>query len=152
MAMNETASARERYERGRSLRQNRMFDQALAELRQATHDPNYAGQARTQLGLCLRAMGRHEEAVTVLRQALDSPSLSPAESIHVLYLVGQSFESLGRHAAAIEAYNWVRQEDPGFLDVETRIKNLCGARRSLFTQAADMLQLGRSLIGKFAKA
>jgi general secretion pathway protein A len=149
--MDTTMSARERYERGRTLRQNKMYDQALAELQHATHDPNYAGQARTQLGLCLRAMGRHEEAVATLRQALHSPSLSPEEYIHVLYLVGQSLESLSRYAEAIEAYNWVRQEHPGFLDVESRIKTLCGAPRSLLTQAVDMLQLGRSLIGKFAK-
>jgi tetratricopeptide (TPR) repeat protein len=96
-------------------------------------------------------MGRHEDAVTTLRQALHSPSLSPQESIHVLYLVGQSLESLGRYAEAIEAYNWVRQEDAGFLDVGSRIKNLCGAPRSLLTQAVDLLQMGRSLIGKFAK-
>ena len=98
MAMNATVSARERYERGRTLRQTKMYDQAMAELQHATHDPNYAGQARTQLGLCLRAMGRHEEAVATLRQALHSPSLSPQESIHVLYIVGQSLESLGRYA------------------------------------------------------
>jgi tetratricopeptide (TPR) repeat protein len=149
--MDTTMSTSERYERGRTLRQAKMYDQAMAELQHATHDPNYAGQARTQLGLCLRAMGRHEEAVTTLRQALHSPSLSPQESIHVLYLVGQSLESLGRYAEAIEAYNWVRQEDAGFLDVGSRIKNLCGAPRSLLTQAVDLLQMGRSLIGKLAK-
>jgi general secretion pathway protein A len=149
--MDTTMSARERYERGRTLRQNKMYDQALAELQHATHDPNYAGQARTQLGLCLRAMGRHEEAVAVLRQALESPSLSSEESIHVLYLVGQALESLGRYAEAVQAYNWVRQEHPGFLDVESRIKTLCGAHRNFLTQAVDLLQLGRSFIGKIAR-
>jgi len=128
-----------------------MYDQALAELQHATQDPNYAGQARTQLGLCLRAMGRHEEAVATLEQALNSPSLSSKEYIHVLYLVGQSLESLGRYAEALEAYNWVRQEDPRFLDVESRIKKLCGAPRSLLTQSVDLLQLGRSFIGKLCK-
>jgi len=128
-----------------------MYDQALAELQHATQDPNYAGQARTQLGLCLRAMGRHEEAVATLQQALHSPSLSSKESIHVLYLVGQSLESLARYAEALEAYNWVRQEDPGFLDVEFRIKKLCGVQQTLLTQAMDLLQLGRSFIGKLYK-
>ena len=93
----------------------------------------------------------YEEAVAVFRQALDSPSLLPSEYIHVLYLVGQSFESLGRRAEAIEAYNWVRQENPEFLDVESRIKTLCGASRSFWTQPVDLLQIGRSLIGKLAK-
>jgi tetratricopeptide (TPR) repeat protein len=144
-------SAREWYERGRTLRQNKMYDQALADLQQATKDPNYAGQAFTQTALCLRALGRHEDAVAALRYALDSSSISPNESLHVLYLLGQSLESLGRYAEAIEAYNWVRQEDAGFLDVETKIKNLCGARQNIFARpvkAADLVNLGRSIIGR----
>ena len=149
--MDTTISARDRYERGRTLRQAKMYDQALTELRYATHDHNYAGQARTQVGLCLRAMGRYEEAVAALRQALHSPNLSPDEYIHVLYLLGQCLESLGRYAEAIEAYNWVRHENAGFLDVESRIKKLCGVRNGLLTQAMDLLNLGRSLIGRFAK-
>ena len=149
--MDTTISARDRYERGRTLRQAKMYDQAVAELREATQDPNYAGQARTQLGLCLRAMGRYEEAVATLRQALHAPNLSSDEYIHVLYLLGQCLESLGRSAEAIEAYNWVRHENAGFLDVEARIKKLCGARNDLLAQAMDLLNLGRSLLGKFAK-
>ena len=146
-------SAHEWYERGRTLRQNKMYDQALADLQQATKDPNYAGQAHTQTALCLRSLGRHEDAVAALRYALDSSSISPNESLHVLYLLGQSLESLGRYGEAIEAYNWVRQEDAGFLDVEAKIKNLCGARQNIFARpvkAADLVNLGRSIIGRLS--
>ena len=97
-AMDRTASARDRYERGRTLRQAKMYDQALVELRRVAQDPNYRGQAQTQVGLCLRAMGRYEEAVAALRQALHAPNLSSDECIHVLYLLGESLESLGRYA------------------------------------------------------
>jgi len=93
-------------------------------------------------------MGRHDEAVTALREALNSSSLSQKEYAHVLYLLGHCLESLGKSAEAIEAYNWVRQEDPGFLDVETRIKKLCGAKGA---QTVDLLQFGRSFIGKLAR-
>ena len=109
-------------------------------MQQATHDPYYGGRAQIQMGLCLRALGRHDEAVTALREALNSSNLSQKEYTHVLYLLGQCLESLGRSAEAIEAYNRVRQEDPGFLDVETRIKKLCGAEG---TQTMDLLQFGR---------
>jgi len=93
-------------------------------------------------------MGRHDEAVTALWEAANSSSLSQDEYTHVLYLLGQYLESLGRSAEAIEAYNWVRQENPGFRDVEIRIKKLCGTER---TQTVDLLQFGRSLIGKLAR-
>src|SRR5262245_13813509 len=149
--MDTAQSAREHYERGRTLRQAKMYEQALATLQPVTNDPYCGGPALTQVGLCLRAMGRHEEAVIALRQALQSTSLSQGEYTHVLYLVGECLERLGRSAEAIEAYNWVRQDNPGFLDVESRIKNLCGAQPSLLTQAADLLQFGRSFIGKLAR-
>ena len=112
--MDSGISAREQYERGRTLRQNKMYKQALTDLQEAIDDPKYRGQAYTQTALCLRALGRHEEAVNALRHALNSSSLSSNESLHVLYLLGQSLETLGRCGEAIEAYNWVRQEDARF--------------------------------------
>src|SRR5262249_44376090 len=99
--MDTARSAREQFERGQTLRQAKMYDQALAELQHVTNDPYYAGKARAQLGLCLRAMGRYEEAVTALRQALQSTSLSQGEYNHALYYVGECLESLGRPAEAI---------------------------------------------------
>ena len=147
--MDRAKSAREQYEEGRALRQSKLYDQALATLQPVTNDPYCGGQAQIQVGLCLRAMGRHDEAVTALRETLNSSSLSQKEYTHVLYFLGQCFESLGRSAEAIEAYNWIRQEEPGFLDVETRIKKLCGTEG---TQAVDLLQFGRSFIGKLVRS
>jgi tetratricopeptide (TPR) repeat protein len=123
--MDTRMSARDLYARGRMLRQAKMYDLALADFRNAVQDPNYAGKAHTQAALCYRAMGRHGEAAAALRQALTSSALSPEEHLHVLYLLGQSLESLGRYAEALEAYGWVRQANTGFLDVDDRIKHLC---------------------------
>jgi tetratricopeptide (TPR) repeat protein len=134
------------------LRKAKMYDRALADFRSATQDPYYAGKAHTQVALCLRAMGHHQEAAASLRKALDSSGLSSKEHLHVLYLLGQTLESLGRYAEALEAYNWVRQEDARFLDVDTRIKQLCavgsGMSPSLLThrfRSADLLNFCRYL-------
>ncbi|HET8722218.1 MAG TPA: hypothetical protein VFM24_09340, partial [Nitrospira sp.] len=83
--MDTRMSARDLYERGRMLRQAKMYDRALADFQQVIQDPNYAGQAYTQMALCLRAVGRHAEAAAALEKALDSPILSPNEHLHVLY-------------------------------------------------------------------
>ena len=147
--MDTRISAQEWYERGRTLRKAKMYSQALVDLRHASEDPNYAGQAHTQIALCLRAMGRHEEAVAALRYALDSTSISQVEAVHALYLLGQSLETLGRSAEALEAYNAVRQEDASFLDVEARIKLLCGVRKNIFTQ--DIGAVCGHLLNKFGK-
>lgn len=147
--MDTRMSARELYERGRMLRQAKMYDRALADFRDAIHDPNYAGKAHTQVALCFRALGRHGEAAQSLQRALESPALSSNEHLHVLYLLGQTLESLGRHAEALEAYGWVRQANPDFLDVDSRIKQLCGGRTAGFLtrsfQSADLLGICRYL-------
>jgi tetratricopeptide (TPR) repeat protein len=132
------------------LRMAKMYERALADFQAAINDPNCAGKAHTQVALCMRAMGRHAEAAVALQKALDSPVLSANEHLHVLYLLGQTLESLGRHAEALEAYGWVRQADASFLDVDDRIKQLCGSpmaatflTRSL--RSADLLSIYRSL-------
>jgi tetratricopeptide (TPR) repeat protein len=127
--MDTRMSGRELYERGRMLRMAKMYDRALADFREVIQDPNYAGKAHTQMALCFRAAGRHQEAAESLRKALESPALSSNEHLHVLYLLGQTLESLGRYAEALEAYGWVRQANAIFLDVDDRIKKLCGSRR-----------------------
>ena len=75
--MDTRMSARDLYERGRMLRQAKMYDRALTDFGSALHDPYYAGKAHTQVALCYRALGRHHEAAAALRQALDSSTLSP---------------------------------------------------------------------------
>ena len=144
--------ARDLYERGRMLRLAKMYDRALADFQSVLQDSYYVGKAHTQMALCFRALGRHNEAAAALRRALDSTMLSENEQLHVLYLLGQTLESLGRHAEALEAYGWVRQEAGDFLDVDERIKQLCavatGTSVSLLTRkfkSADLLRMCRSL-------
>ena len=126
-------SARELYERGRVLKHANMYDEAVDDFQQAACDPQYAGKAQAQLALCFRAMGRQEEAVAAFRQALESSTFSSDENLHLLYLLGETLESLGHTAEALEAYGWVRQEDPAFRDVVSRIKHLCAGRRGPVT-------------------
>lgn len=128
-------SARELYERGRVLKHANMYDEAVDDFQHAAQVPEYAGKAQAQLALCFRAMGRQEEAVAAFRQAIESSTFSSNENLHLLYLLGETLESLGRTAEALEAYGWVRQEDPGFRDVASRIKHLCAGGRGPVPQS-----------------
>jgi len=128
-------SAGELYERGRVLKHANMYDEAVDDFQHAACDPQYAGKAQAQLALCFRAMGCKEEAVEAFRLALESSTFSSNENLHLLYLLGETLESLGHTAEALEAYGWVRQEDPGFRDVVPRIKNLCAGGRGPVTQS-----------------
>ncbi len=127
--MEQPMSTFDHYKRGRDLKQSHMFAEALEEFQQAITDPLYGGKARVQIALCLRAMERYDEAAAAFRQALEVATFSSEETTHILYLLGQTLESLGRYAQALEAYGWARKEDPGFKDVAHRIKHLLSGGR-----------------------
>src|SRR6266545_8309859 len=110
--MDQQMSAYERYERGLVLKQVQMFYPAIDDFRKAALDPQYTGKAHVQMALCLRSTDHHEEAVMALRQALASPTFSSDEQRQILYLMGQTLESLGRYAESLEVYGWIRKEDP----------------------------------------
>ncbi|HXX74049.1 MAG TPA: PilZ domain-containing protein [Nitrospiraceae bacterium] len=132
--MAEAKSAFEHYERGRVLKQNQMFKEAIDEFKLAADDPRYIGKAHVQIALCLRSADRGEAAVVAFRRALTLATFSSQEKAHILYLLGQTLESLGRYAEALEAYGWTRKEDPGLQDVEQRIKHLVSGGRGPLPQ------------------
>lgn len=117
----EQMSAFERYERGLFLKEVKVFDQALEDFRQAAADPQYAGKAHAQIGLCFRSVGRYVQAVDAFRLALKSTTFSPEERVHILYLLGRDLESLGRYAESLETYRWISGHDADFLDVAQRL-------------------------------
>jgi tetratricopeptide (TPR) repeat protein len=147
--MESPVSASERYERGQTLKQAKMYYGALDEFRHASADPQCAGKAHAQLGLCFRALGRYGQAAAAFREALTNDTLSAEEKVHLLYVLGMTLESLGDYAAALETYNQVRKMDAGFRDVTARIKHLCAGgrgpmRQSLLVRqfrAGDLLRL-----------
>ncbi|MGQ0666789.1 MAG: tetratricopeptide repeat protein, partial [Nitrospiraceae bacterium] len=151
--MDQPKSAFDHYERGRVLKQNKMFDEALDEFQQAATDPQLAGKAHVQMALCLRLTDRADAAVAAFRRALDVGTFSPNERAHILYVLGQTLESLGRYAKALEAYGWTRKEDPGFQDVQDRIKHLISGRRGPLPRrrpasqsiVGDILRFGQQL-------
>lgn len=133
--MAQQMSALDHYERGLVLKQVHMLPQAIEDFKKASLSPDCAGKAHVQIALCLKASGRHEEAVTAFRQAAVPPTVSPEEQRHILYHLGQTLELLGRHAESLEVYGWIRKEAPGFRDVAQRIKYLSSGGRAPVPQS-----------------
>lgn len=125
------------YERGITLRKAGLFKQAIEELDQAARDRAYALKAYAQIGLCYKSSGRYEEAVLAFRNALKSPQASRKETVQILYVLGRTLESLGRIAETLEAYRWIRREDPDYRDVENRITQLSTKRISVKRSAVS---------------
>ena len=130
-------SASELYERGFVLMELRMFHPAIDDFQTAASDARYAGKVYVPMALCLRALGRHEEAVAAFRRALTSPMVSPIEQRHILYQLGQTLESLGRWTESREVYGWISKGDPGFRDVAQRIKQLSSCKGRLYSRIRD---------------
>lgn len=144
--------ASEWYERGLVLKKAGQCKNAVEQFERAARDAGYILKAFAQIGLCFKAMGRHEEAVGAFRKALGGMTVTSAEAVQVRYLLGRTLESLGRLTETLDAYRWIRREDPGFRDVAMRIEQLSTGRPmskkhgahaedTWMTQALD--QLGR---------
>lgn len=128
VSMDAGLNAAEKYERGLVLRKAGLFNQAVEEFEQAVADRTYALKAYAQIGMCHKSRGRNEDAVTAFRKALQSASASTKEIVQVLYVLGRTLEMLGRTAETLEAYRWIRREDPDYRDVEQRILQLSAGR------------------------
>lgn len=126
--MDDGQDAAEKYERGLVLRKAGLFKQAIAEFEQAAAADTHALKAYAQIGLCYKSTGRNEDAVTAFRKSLKSSPASTKELVQILYVLGRTLEALGRTAETLEAYRWIRREDPTYRDVEQRILALSSRR------------------------
>ncbi|MEW6247763.1 MAG: AAA family ATPase [Nitrospirota bacterium] len=116
------------YDRGLTLKKAGRFEEAVASFLQAAETPDHAFRAYAQAGLCLRAAGRLEDAAEALGKALDRATGSGQEVLSIRYLLGRTFESLGRRRLALDSYRHIARCDPAFRDVEHRLAQLSGDR------------------------
>lgn len=126
----QAVSPAERYERGIALKKAGLYKAAIEQFEQAVGDRVLAVKAYAQIGLCYKLSGRYEEAVPAFQQALKAIPASPKETVQILYVLGRALESLGRIAETLEAYRWIRREDPTYRDVAERIERLSVRRHS----------------------
>ena len=116
------------YERGLALRKAGLFKQAIEQFEKAATDQTYALKAHAQIGLCCKSSGRDDDAIHAFRKALQCPTSSTKETVQILYVLGRTLESLGRISETLEAYRWIRREDPGYRDVTQRLQQLSSCR------------------------
>ncbi len=118
----------ERYERGLALKNAGLHKAAIDQFQLAVVDPDFALKAHAQIGLCYKLTGHFEQAIAAFQNALKASRGSSKETVQVLYVLGRTLESLGRVEETLEAYRWIRREDPGYRDVADRIATLCVRR------------------------
>jgi hypothetical protein len=90
-----------------------------------------------------------EDAVAAFRNALSAPGGSPKETVQILYVLGRTLESLGRVEETLEAYRWIRREEPDYRDVADRIEWLSTRRPATARKKGSPEDLHRT--GNFLK-
>jgi len=129
-----SVSPAERYERGLALKQAGLHKAAIDQFEMAAVDAALALKAYAQIGLCYKLAGCYEEAVPAFQKALNVTTASSKETVQILYVLGRTLESLGRVAETLEAYRWIRREDPDYRDVTARIARLSTRRPAVGTK------------------
>ena len=112
------------YRKALSLKQAGNFSQALALLDQLTDDGVWGIKALGQKGLCLKAIGRYEDALAAFLTALDRPSGSTQDLVSLRYLYARTLESMGRSQEAVECYRTISRESRQYRDVALRLDQL----------------------------
>jgi hypothetical protein len=59
------------------------------------------------------------------------------ETVQILYVLGRTLEMLGRIEETLEAYRWIRREDPDYRDVAERIQEMTSKRYSATSPRAS---------------
>jgi tetratricopeptide (TPR) repeat protein len=132
-------TAAERYERGLALKNVGLLKSAIDQFERASIDPSVSVKAHAQIGLCYKLAGQYEDAISAFQQALTASTRSSKETVQILYVLGRTLESLGRIEETLEAYRWIRREDPGYRDVAGRIERLTSKRPALAGRKSSSL-------------
>jgi type II secretory pathway predicted ATPase ExeA len=112
------------YREALALKQAGEFSRAITLLDRVVADDVWGVKALGQIGLCLKAVGRYEEALSAYRAALDRPSGSEQDLVSLRYVYARTLESMGRSKEAVECYRTIRRDGRNYRDVAVRIDQL----------------------------
>jgi general secretion pathway protein A len=112
------------YQEALSLKQAGEFSKAIHLFDRLIDDRVLGVKALGQKGLCMKAIGRYEEALATFRIVFDRPSVSAQELEPIRYLFARTLESMGRAHEAIEYYRSIKRADRPYRDVAQRIDQL----------------------------
>jgi type II secretory pathway predicted ATPase ExeA len=114
-------AATEVYRKGLDLKQAGSYREALKKFEAAERDPAYRFKASVQRGLCLRAIGKLDDAVVSFRHALAVNGAKATDILHVRYVLALTLDTMGHGDEAHEQYREIHEVDPNFKDIARRI-------------------------------
>ena len=109
------------YRQGLDLKRGGQFDEAVERFEAAGQDPQYRFKALAQRGLCLKAIGRLNDAADAFRDALAANEATPSDLLNVRYLFAQTLDSLGETDQARAQYRMIHEINPFYRDISDRV-------------------------------
>jgi tetratricopeptide (TPR) repeat protein len=113
------------YREGMTLKESGGYTKAIRLFdRLSKEDSSWAVRALAQKGLCLKAMGQHDDALTAIRAASKRRPATQDESVTVQYLLARTLESQGLYGEAREVYVVLDRRQHKYRDVSARLARL----------------------------
>jgi len=125
------------YDLGIAYREMGLLDDAIGEFQAAAGCAARRVDGLHMMGLCLLDLGRAEDAVAGLQQALSGEEVSEAQTLAVRFELGRAFEMAGDPEQAREAWQAVAALDPKFCDVTERLAALDDPKPEVAAQADE---------------
>jgi tetratricopeptide (TPR) repeat protein len=110
------------YNLGIAYKEMGLLEEALGEFSLAERSPVRRMDAVSMIALCLREMGRFDEAVRKLRQGISLSVEGSEEQKGFLYDLAALHQGAGRSVEALEALRRIHDIDPRYRDVAARLQ------------------------------
>ena len=112
------------YREALALKQAGDYTKALVLFDALTRHETWTTKALAQKSVCLKAIGRYEEALATIRAAMDRPPSSAQERVALRYLLARTLEAYGRYGEALDVYRGLNHGQPAYRDVADRLERL----------------------------
>lgn len=112
------------YREGLALKESGEYKKAIIFFDRLAAQDSWTVKALAQKGLCLKAVGRYEEALGAMKEASTHGSATEDERRAVRYLWARTLESQKRYGEAREVYMVLNQGHTTYRDVPARLGRL----------------------------
>ncbi len=149
------------YDLGQAYREMGLLDDAITEFDTAARDPKLEVDARFLVGMIQTERGMVKEAIAAYQKALSARIRTPEQETILCFEIGAGYETLRMPKEALSFFQRVVRRDPGYRDVQERIRRLSqtsakpavravavGAEDDEFDRAFDELLGSDGTLGK----
>ncbi len=112
------------YDLGIAYKEMGLLEESMAEFKKALGDKNRFMECTAMVGACLVELGRSEDAVAHYSTALEHDFIRASDKLAIKYELALVFEGLGELEKALDLFQAIKAENPGYRDTAGHIEAL----------------------------